>query len=196
MSEMPPFGLATTCLLLPRYPHLTVPSIITYRSAPVLIPRLRYCRSCFCQGGRRLDDPSTAGPLATPQEYLEYLYQISPVTSHIAELASQPSGVIGTIYLPCLYTRPSTRLFRRLFYSFQRTRGLNPLSHLPAGVDRYPVHQKLRFPLPAWRDDAYETNHHGSGPSLLEKVPVGPSGPSSARRTGSLAPSSTVCVPA
>src|SRR5208337_1055584 len=46
------------------------------------------------------------------------------------------------------------------------------------------------------RKYAHETNQHGITPSLLEKVPVGPSGPSSARRTGSRAPSSTVCVPA
>jgi len=40
-----------------------------------------------------------------------------------------------------------------------------------------------------------DSHHHGSGPSALENVPVGPSEPSSARRTGSRAPSSTVCVP-
>src|SRR6185312_2049037 len=37
--------------------------------------------------------------------------------------------------------------------------------------------------------------HHGSGPSSFEKVPVGPSGPRSARRTGSRAACSTVRVP-
>src|SRR5262249_53131213 len=38
--------------------------------------------------------------------------------------------------------------------------------------------------------------HHGSGPSFAwENVPVGPSGPSSAMRTASAAPSSTVSVP-
>ena len=37
--------------------------------------------------------------------------------------------------------------------------------------------------------------HHGSAPSSFENVPVGPSGPSSASRTGSRAPSSTVRVP-
>ena len=41
------------------------------------------------------------------------------------------------------------------------------------------------------------TDHHGSRPSFAcENVPVGPSGPSSARRTASRAPSSTVSVPA
>ena len=40
-------------------------------------------------------------------------------------------------------------------------------------------------------------HHHGSVPSFAcENVPVGPSGPSSARRTASRAPSSTVSVPA
>ena len=38
--------------------------------------------------------------------------------------------------------------------------------------------------------------HHGITPSVFENVPVGPSGPSSARRTASRAPSSTVSVPA
>jgi hypothetical protein len=45
------------------------------------------------------------------------------------------------------------------------------------------------------RINSDETNYQGSGPSWLEKVPVGPSGPSKARRTGSRAPSSTVWVP-
>lgn len=34
----------------------------------------------------------------------------------------------------------------------RRTRGLDPLGQLPAGVDRYPVHQKLRPRLPASED--------------------------------------------
>src|SRR4029077_17338947 len=37
------------------YPQLIVPFIIIYRSALVLIPRLRSSPSCFCQGCRRLD---------------------------------------------------------------------------------------------------------------------------------------------
>jgi len=40
-----------------------------------------------------------------------------------------------------------------------------------------------------------DPRHHGSGPSSFEKVPVGPSAPISARRTGSWAACSTVRVP-
>src|ERR1700761_9858310 len=45
------------------------------------------------------------------------------------------------------------------------------------------------------KDGPLELHHHGSGPSSFENVPVGPSGPMSARRTGSRAPCSTVRVP-
>src|SRR5690606_27900851 len=37
--------------------------------------------------------------------------------------------------------------------------------------------------------------HHGTTPSSLEKLPVGPSDPSSAMRTAALAPASTLPVP-
>lgn len=45
------------------------------------------------------------------------------------------------------------------------------------------------------RRDGATARYQGSGPASLEKVPVGPSGGKSARRTGSVAAWATVRVP-
>src|ERR1700722_9444427 len=96
--------------------------------------------------------------------------------------------------------RREIRLSHRRYHRWILKRGrIHPLIYIVTAANRMQsdVSQSLHAFGILCIQHALETNHHGIvSPSQRVNVPVGLSGPSSATRTASRAPSSTVSVPA